>query len=89
MKCPSRSHSRNATVSSTSSDARTAAAVHGLRRHALDHPEHRREVADGELQVGERVAHRRDERLALLGRELPVELDSHHRLAAARLACVR
>ncbi len=68
--------------------------AHRLRRpdrgrHPLDHPEHRAEVADGDLQLAERLAHGRDERLALLRRQRAVELESHHRLAPARLACVR
>ena len=88
MKWPSRSQARNAAVSSTSSESRTAfGGLHG-RGHALDHREHGGEVADGELQVRESAAHGLDERLALVRRELPLELDAHDRLAPARLAGV-
>ena len=61
--------------------------LHGAG-HAVDHREHRREVADGGLQLAERLAHGGDERLALLGRELPVELEPHHRLPPHRPARV-
>ena len=51
--------------------------VHGSG-HALDHRQHRREVAHGELQLGQRLAHRRDQRLALLAASSwPLELQPH------------
>ena len=66
MKCPLRSHSRNATVSSTSSGARTAGAARTAASMRSTTASIAREVTDGRLQIGERLAHGRDQRLALL-----------------------